>query len=312
MKNTYNTDAAKISISICTRQRPQMLATLLQSLENVIYPAGVEITIDVVENNPEKQLTTVIKEASIKIRAKVNHHWVPTLGIPIARNAALRIAKESCATHIIFIDDDERVAPSWLEKLWQTYLTFDERSVIQGAVISSIQTTKNEHLHDYFQRPIKSTGDSLDTCATNNVIVQIKALEDHDLTFDESHPLAGGTDNKLFRKAHSHGIPMWYCAEAIVYEDIPEERVKISWLTKRHFRIGLTMGQNEKKSGAQLNYALSQAGEVIRYCTKSLSSRITLNRMKADKRWLRACKAAGKSLGYFNITIDSYRKIDGN
>ena len=289
-----------------------MLATLLQSLENVIYPAGVKVSIDVIENNPEKQLTAVIQEASKKITAKVSDHWVATLGIPIARNVALKIARESGATHIIFIDDDERVDPSWLENLWNTYLTFDENSVIQGAVISSIQTAQNEHLHQHFQRPIKSTGDRLETGATNNVIIQLKTLEDHDLTFDESRPLAGGTDSKLFSKAHSLGIPIWYCAEAIVYEDIPEERVTVSWLGKRHFRIGLTVGQRKKKEGLGLSYVRWQAWEAIRNTFRAVSGLITFKRPKFDKRWLRACKAAGKTLGYYNVTVDSYKKIDGN
>jgi len=312
MTNIYNTDAAIISISICTRQRPQMLATLLRSIENVVYPTGVKVTIDVIENNPEKQLTAVIQEASKKINVEVSHHWVPTLGIPIARNAALKIARESGATHIIFIDDDERVDSYWLENIWQTYLRFDEKSVIQGAVIPSIQTTKNEHLHQYFQRPIKSTGDRLETGATNNVIIQLKTLEDHDLTFDESRPLAGGTDSKLFSKALSLGIPIRYCAEAIVYEDIPKERVTVSWLGKRHFRIGLTLGQRKKKEGMGLSYATWQMREAFRNVFRAISGLITFKRPKFDKRWLRACKAAGKTLGYFNVTVDSYKKIDGD
>jgi succinoglycan biosynthesis protein ExoM len=312
MKNKYLSEPAKISISICTRQRPQMLATLLRSIANVVYPTGVKVNIDVIENNPEKQLTAVIQEASKKINVEVSHHWVPTLGIPIARNAALKIARESGATHIIFIDDDERVDPSWLENLWYTYLTFDENSVIQGAVISSIQTKQNEHLHQHFQRPINSTGDSLKTGATNNVIIQLKTLEDHDLTFDESRPLAGGTDSKLFSKALSLGIPIRYCAEAIVYEDIPDERVTVSWLGKRHFRIGLTVGQRKKKEGMRLSYVRWQTWEAIRNTIRAISGLIVFNRKKFDKRWLRACKAAGKTLGYHNVTIDSYKKIDGN
>ena len=289
-----------------------MLAALLQSLENIIYPAGVVVAIDIIENNTEKELAAVIQKASDKIEIEVSHHWVSTLGIPIARNAALKIAKESDATHIIFIDDDERVDPSWLTNLWQTYLTFEENSIIQGAVISSIQTTKNKHLHDQFQRVLKTTGERLKFCATNNVIIQLKTLEAHHLTFDESRPLAGGTDSKLFREAYRIGLPMIYCAEAIVYEDIPEERVRIGWLSKRNFRVGLTHGQYQEKSGAKFEFPRARTWAAIRDSVKALRYLIKGNRRKFDNTWLKACRNTGKALGFFNLTIDSYRKIDGN
>lgn len=289
-----------------------MLSTLLRSFETLACPKGVELTIDIIENHTEKELTTLIETASKAIEPTVSHHWEPRIGIPIARNTALEVARKNDATHIIFIDDDEWVDPQWLTNLWNAYLQFDENSIIQGAVISSIKTKKKPHLHSHFQRPIKSTGERLETGATNNVIIQLKALEDHDLIFDESRPLAGGTDSKLFSKAHRLGIPIWYCAEAVVYEDIPDERVTVSWLGKRHFRIGLTVGQRKRTEGRGFSYARWQAWEAIRNTMRSLSGLVVFNRPKFDKRWLRACKAAGKTLGYFNVTVDSYKKIEGN
>ncbi len=38
---------------------------------------------------------------------------------------------------------------------------------------------------------------------------------------------------------------------------------------------------------------------------------IKFNRVKFDKKWLRVSSSAGKVLGYFDVTIDSYKKIDG-
>lgn len=289
-----------------------MLENLLDSLIKLTCPANITVTIDIIENHTEKHLTKLIQRISDKSTIPIKHHWEQRLGIPIARNTALKVAKSANATHIIFIDDDERVTPCWLSHLWSIYLQHEESSIIQGPVIPSIDTDENTHLHSYFERPIKATGTPLDTCATNNVIIPLSIFDDYGLKFDESRPLAGGTDSKLFREAHTHGIPMRYCAEAIVYEDIPDERINISWLGKRHFRIGLTMGQHEKKSGAGLRFPISQTGETIRNFTRSLLCRIKFNKIKSDKRWLRCCKAAGKTLGYFDVTIDSYKKVEGN
>jgi len=288
-----------------------MLSRLLESLGDMVYPEDILVSIDIFENGATKTLTELIQKISKRIPVEVNHHWEQRLGIPIVRNTAIKVAKDTNVTHIIFIDDDERVDQFWLENLWNYYLQCEASTVIQGAVISSIETKKNPHLHYHFQRPIKSTGDTLESCATNNVLINLKVLLDHELSFDETRPLAGGTDSKLFHKAHACGIPMSYCAEAVVYEDIPEERVGIAWLGKRHFRIGLTVGQNKKKEGEKLSYPFNHGWLAFRSLAKSITALIRFNRQKFHKRWLWASKCAGKALGFFNVTIDSYKKIDG-
>ena len=304
-------ETPKDSISICTSERPKMLLRLLHSLANMVYPKGVNVCIDVFENDTEKRLESLIENISIDLPIPIKHHWEKRLGIPIVRNTALSIAKDANVSHIIFIDDDERVDKLWLENLWNYYLQCDEDTVIQGAVISSITSQKNPHLHSHFQRPIRSTGDALETCATNNVLVRMQIFQDYRLAFDETRPLAGGTDSKLFHKAYARGVQMRYCSEAIVYEDIPDERVSIVWLGKRHFRIGLTVGHNKKKEGEKLEYPLSHTWLALRGFLKSISALTRLNLEKCHKRWLRASRCAGKALGYFDVTIDSYKKIDG-
>lgn len=309
--NKYTAEAASISIAICTRERPQMLTTLLSSFKRVQCPTGIQVSIDIIENHTEKKLAALIEKISKTVPIQTNHHWEPRLGIPIARNTALRIAKESKATHIIFLDDDEHVSETWLNELWHTYLKYETDCIIQGAVIASIQTTKNKHLHHNFDRQIKTTGERLELFATNNLLIELGALEQYDIKFDESHPLAGGTDNKLARKVTSYGIPIRYCAEAIAFEDIPEERVNISWLSRRNFRIGLTNGEYNKKLGTGLKFPATHAWTLLRYAIRTLTYIVRFNRHKLQKQWLKMCRTAGRVLGFFNLRIDSYKKTDG-
>ena len=311
MKNNTHIATPKISISVCTRKRPKMLSRLLDSMASMAYPEGVDVSIDIFENNTAKSLTGLIEKISKDIPVSVNHHLEKKYGIPIVRNTALKVAKNADASHIIFIDDDERVDQFWLVNLWDYYLQCEDNTVVQGAVISTIETTKNCHLHSHFQRPMRSTGDILETCATNNVLIKLSVFVDHNLKFDETRPLAGGTDSKLFHKARKCGIPLHYCAEAIVYEDVPEERVSLRWLGKRNFRIGLTVGKRKKSEGEGLEYPLSHTLKTFRLLARSLPHPIRRKRKKQHERWLLAWRCAGKVLGYFNVTIDYYKKIDG-
>lgn len=311
MKQPPLTNDLKISIAICTRQRPKMLSRLLESIASMNYPEGVDVSIDIFENNTTKTLTHLIEKFSQKIPAEVNYHLEQRTGIPIVRNTALNVAKEASVSHIIFLDDDERVDQFWLTNLWNYYLECDDSSVIQGAVISHIESKKNRYLHKHFQRPIRSTGDTLETCATNNLLVKLSVFFDHQLFFDETRPLAGGTDSKLFHKAREHGVPLYYCAESIVYEDIPEQRVTFKWLARRNYRIGLTVGERKRQEGEGLKYCLHHIRQALRILRRSMPHVIRRKRKKKHEKWLLAIRCVGKSMGYFGVTTDSYKKIDG-
>jgi len=312
MSNKYNTEAAKISIAICTRERPVMLTNLLRSFENLSPLNEVEVEIDIIENHTEQNLKDLIENIAPSLPYKINYNWEPRLGIPIARNHALRAAENSNATHIIFIDDDERVAPQWLRELWSAYLKFDQTSIIQGAVISAPETETNKDLHPFFQRKIRNTGDYMETGSTNNVIIPIESLTRHSLTFDETNPFAGGEDYILTRKAHRLNIPIRYCAEAIVYEDIPDERLNLRWLSKRNFSSGITDGEQQRELNFRISYVTKRLWKLLLNLFKAAILRIRSKHHDSIKKWLKACVNTGQLFGYFHFTLSSYKTTDGN
>jgi succinoglycan biosynthesis protein ExoM len=312
MANKYTTDPAKISIAICTRERPIMLTNLLKSFEQIEILQNVDVEIDIIENHTEANLAELIAKLAPSLPFKINHHWEPKIGIPIARNHALRVARESGATHIIFIDDDERVAPQWLKELWNAYLQYDENTIIQGAVISAFESDHNAHLQDLLQRKIRPTGDHLDTAATNNVIICMDTLSKNHLHFDASRPLAGGTDSKMFREAHLLNIPLIFCAEAIVYEDIPKDRINMRWISRRYFRVGLTYGEFKRQHNGGLGFLVNRLRSLLKYSLKIIIYAIAYNPEKLRKRWIKLCLAAGQILGFANFKINSYEVTTGS
>lgn len=312
MANKYNTEPAKISIAICTRERPIMLTNLLKSFEQIEILQNVDVEIDIIENHTEANLAELIANLAPSLPFPINHHWEPKTGIPIARNHALRVARESGATHIIFIDDDERVDPFWLKELWHAYLQYDENTIIQGAVISAFESDYNAHLHYLLQRKIRPSGDHLDTASTNNIIIQVDTLDRHDLRFDQSRPFAGGTDSKMFRTAHLHGIPMIFCAEAIVHEDIPQDRINMRWISRRYFRVGLTYGEFNKEHNMTPGFLAKRLRSLLKNSTKSLLYLITFQHKKFRKRWVKTCLACGQVMGFSNFKINSYTQVSGH
>lgn len=92
-----------VSILICTRDRREMLDELLGDLRAQRYEGKTEIV--VVEETDEPREPAGVTYLQLPVR---------NLGIAYARNRALATASHEL---VVFVDDDCRVTPDWLDKL---------------------------------------------------------------------------------------------------------------------------------------------------------------------------------------------------
>lgn len=291
-----------------------MLSRFIRSYLALNLPQGLTISLEVVENGSACGVKELVGGASTPGHP-VHYHHQPRLGIPCARNCSIRAALARQGTHIAFVDDDERFDPEWLVTIWAYLKQQNDNTVVQGAVYSVLPTSAPTYLANFFQREIKITGATLHVCRTNNVILPVSILTQHNLWFDESFPLAGGTDSKLFRQAHALGVKIKSCAEAIIYEDVPEPRASIKWLSQRNFRIGITMGElaSQAPGKHRLTHFFQQGYRAIIYLLKYLLNTLFLKaREKRIRYWFKSCKTMGSGLGALGMRVDSYKSIQGD
>ena len=105
----------RVAICIITRRRPDGLARLLQSLELISVPEGVEVELVVVENDAPSDRTPP------PTRLRMRHAFEAEPGIPAARNRTLEIALADPGIEMLaFLDDDETVDSEWLVALLRT------------------------------------------------------------------------------------------------------------------------------------------------------------------------------------------------
>lgn len=289
-----------------------MLRKLLTSFQSVLSPLDADVIFVVVENDTQANAKHLVLEH--KKHFKVIYDWEPRLGIPLARNKCVEIAINQKATHIVFIDDDEWLPKDWLVKLWGYYLEQNPNTVVQGSVTPIFPPNTPEYFKPFFQPKEKPTGTQLHMCATNNVLVPIQLFTEYKLRFDESRPLAGGTDSKLFRQARALGIELIYTSEAQVYEDIPVERVSYKWISKRHFRIGLTIGEHKKLEGPTrwIQHCTTKVTNTSWRFIKSAFYLAKGNKSKHMKSWIKGCRSLGELLGPLGFKVDSYKEVQGN
>lgn len=114
-----------VTMAICTRDRPLMLARALEAMSSQLTP---DVDLLVVENAPsDSRATAHLRERFPQARFVV----APEPGLDRARNRALA---ESTADLVAFADDDTVVSDGWATAIRQAFAGAPEAAVICGLV----------------------------------------------------------------------------------------------------------------------------------------------------------------------------------
>ena len=119
-----------ITVSVCTRNRPELLARCLRSILDAVVVAGAEVdaSVLVVDNAVRRRPTGGRgrgRSASTSVREAVP-------GLDVARNRAVATSRGDV---IVFTDDDVVVEPTWLRTLARTFAANPDAVAVTGGVI---------------------------------------------------------------------------------------------------------------------------------------------------------------------------------
>lgn len=301
-----------INLAICTCKRVQLLRQCLESIARAKIPAGTSLIVTIIDNDAEQSALQQADEMAPGFPVPLQYFAEPRRGIPCARNRAIAQAHALNADYLVFIDDDEWVTTEWLVRLYEYGVSRGGRVVVSGAVISELPAETPAHIRAIFATRDVFTGERLQVCATNNVLIPIHVTRDLGLRFDESDPLAGGTDTIFFAEAVARGVEIYRCAEAVVHELVPASRITLRWLAKRKYRAGITEAWRKQQKGrGRPAIFISAAIVVLIESIKSGVMALLGNASARTRFWLKACKYAGVAAGAVGKKVDSYRVIDG-
>lgn len=302
----------RVVVCICTYLREALLAECLESLAHMRLPQDSLVDVVVIDNDAKQSLCEFVVGLGEAFPHPLHYRCEQKRGIPCARNTAIEVAHELKADYLVFIDDDEQVEPDWLVELLGYCRNKGGKAVIHGAVDQRLPKDTPDHVQAIYQPKRRKTGESLTSCATNNVIVPIFITQEMGLRFDESNPLAGGTDTIFFTDATRRGVEIFECNEALVKETIPAERATLTWLSKRKFRAGITEAWRKQQKGrSKVSVFISAVLQLIIEMVKTAIATLLLMRVSRNRFWLKACKVAGVCAGLFGAKVDSYKNIDG-
>lgn len=229
----------KVSVCICTYQRPAWLKHALESLRPSLS-SGELAEIIVVDNDPAGSAADLVRASSFDGGIQLRYVHEPARNISTARNTALR---EASAEWIAFIDDDEFASPGWLGNLIATAERHDA-AVALGPVVPAYGANVPAWVTRgaFFERRRHLTGTIVGwhDARTGNALFRKSLVASMTAPFSESFGLTGGEDSEFFRRLEQQGKKMVWCDEAIVYEHVPAERATTGWMLRRSFRTGQT------------------------------------------------------------------------
>ena len=229
-----------IVIAVLTFRRPADIRAVLPVLAREaagVAGAGVEVRVQVVDNDPEGSAADAVAELARELDVRVDYVVEPTPGISAARNRALATATDDDV--LVFIDDDERPEPGWLAALLATWRAGGAEAVV-GPVVSTFEVAPDAWMEagGFFVRRRLATGTEVAVAATNNLLLQLDFVRAHGLRFDLDFGITGGDDTMFTRELVRAGGRIVWCAEAMVVDVVPAARVTHRWVMLRAFSSG--------------------------------------------------------------------------
>ena len=257
----------RISVVICTYNRPYLLKKCLESLaKQTISQSDFEII--VVDNGSKYDAATVAQSFSDKI-ARFQVIKEEAIGLSLARNRGWREAK---GIYIAFIDDDAMAEPNWLS---EAHRVISEKSpdILGGPIFPFYLTDKPTWFKDRYEirltsettRELSKSGN----ISGSNFIVKRSILETLG-GFDQSLGMKGdslsyGEDTDLVIRARKE-VPsclVYYDPKVRVRHLVPAHKMSVAFSVRSSFIWGTKADDFMELTKRSLPRTLATAGLVL-------------------------------------------------
>jgi len=242
-----------VTVAVCTRDRPDQLRALLDSVCDLDIPSGVEWELLVIDNGTgggasSKLIGTFAGSLPIRLVRE------PVGGLSHARNRAV---EEARGEYICWVDDDTIVDRGWLKAYLTAFRRHPEASVFGGRIEARLEEPVPRWIRasrDAWQ--VKCMFAELDFATAAPILMDrdhtpwganyaIRRIEqkrfgyDPDLGLSPDHNRSGEESDLIYRLLASGGSGRWV-PEALVHHLIPQSRLTRSYARSYFTRAGET------------------------------------------------------------------------
>ncbi len=241
------------SILICTRNGGDRIPILLDSMQRLILPEGLErCEILVVDNGSTDHTGAELKDH----QNRASHIALRTITQPHpGKNIALNSGVAACRGDLILMtDDDAELDPNWLIAYHHAACRHPEAGYFFGRIRVNLPFKPPDWWDRLTPRSLsgRDQGDEIlrfdwpDDWEGDMVGVNIAAFSrilrtfrfDPRLGVSPLSGFAGTGDTEMGRRIRRHGYPAYYVPDASVLHHIQPQRLSTRYLLRRKFRIG--------------------------------------------------------------------------
>ena len=162
---------------VCAREKSIFFDRFLKSINNLKLNKK-KIKLVIVENSKKKTLYNKIRQ-KLKKDISFIYELEKKIGIPYARNKAIRISKRFNTKYICFFDDDCEINKNWLIEIEKFKKKF------KTDIITGPQIPKVKNLFSLLLMRKAKNGEKLQWAATNNVILKREIIKKEKIKFSE-------------------------------------------------------------------------------------------------------------------------------
>jgi glycosyltransferase involved in cell wall biosynthesis len=242
-----------IDIVICTYNRASCLDAVLACLSHQSCGGRMRWRVLVVDNASTDTTAEVVATHRAKgALPELRYAFEPTLGLTAAR---LRGARQTTASWIAFIDDDNFPDPSWLEAITRAIALHGGAGAIGGKVVLDWEGRPPAYLKEFgfcFAEQDHGEADCIvDSLAGAGMVLNRRALQDsgwldQPLVADRTGAkLTSGGDVEMVQRVRAAGYELWFVPDAVLRHRIPARR-----MTRRYlFRVIRELGTSSAVIG---------------------------------------------------------------
>jgi glycosyltransferase involved in cell wall biosynthesis len=282
-----------VSVVVCTRDRPDPLRALLDSVRGLDIPSDVEWELLVIDNGTggAGSKLTDLYTGSLPIR-RVHE---PVGGLSHARN---RGVKEARGDYICWLDDDTIVDRGWMKAWLAAFRRHPEASVFGGRILATLEEPVPRWIRASRNAwQVKCLFAELDFAAADPILVDrhhtpwganyaVRRIEqkrlryDPDLGLSPEHNRSGEESDLIYRLLASGGSG-WWAPEALVHHLIPQSRLTRSYARSYFVKAGETSAFLEARGsaggGGRAGLILGMASHWLLYLAARLAGRSRLS-----------------------------------
>jgi len=209
--------AVDVSVIVCTRNRSEALARLLEQLEHLVVPGGLRWELIVVDNASTDDTASLLASRRTSLPMRVLHERVP--GLSRARNAGIAASRGDL---LLFTDDDCLPDAHWLATIHEEFTRAPSLDVLGGRVELFDPRDRPTTTRTSRERREISAAINLDGVIGCNLSVRrsaLAAIGPFDVGLGGGTGAGAGEDVDFVYRSLCAGLRVEYSPDALVYHN---------------------------------------------------------------------------------------------